>query len=76
MRRYSVAFVMGKGDSLLPVFLPANCTAALDMLADSKVREKAGVSNTNRFLSAYSEQSQDGSIGYKEIRNLCKPASK
>ena len=41
-------------------------------LADSNVREKAGVSNSNRFLFAYSEKSQDGSIGYNEIRNLCK----
>ena len=72
LRCYSVAFVMGKGDSLLPVFFPANCIAALDMLADSNVREKAGVSNSNRFLFAYSEKSQDGSIGYNEIRNLCK----
>ena len=45
--------VMGKGDYLLPVFFHANCTAALNMLADSNVREKVGVSNTNRFLFAY-----------------------
>ena len=63
---------MGKGDSLLPVFFPPNCTAALDMLADSNIREKTGVSYMNRCLFAYSEQSQDGSIGYNEIRNLCK----
>ena len=68
LRRYSVAFVMGKGDYLLPVFFHATCTAALNMLADSNVREKAGVSNTNRFLFAYLEQSQDGSIGFNEIR--------
>ena len=72
LQRYSVAFVMGKGDALLPVFFPANCTAALNMLADSNVREKAGVSITNKFLFPYSEQSQDGSIGYNEIRDLCK----
>ena len=63
LQRYSVALVMGKGDALLPVFFPANCTAGLYMLADSNVREKA-----NRFLFAYSEQSQDWSIGYNEIR--------
>ena len=72
LQRYSVAFAMGKGDSLLPVFFPTNCTAALDRLADSNVREKAVVSNMNRYLFAYSEQSQVGSIGYNEIRNLCK----
>ena len=71
LQRYSVVSVMGKGDALLPVFFPANCTAALNMLADSNVREK-GVSNTNRCLFTYSEQSQDGLIGYNEIRNLCK----
>ena len=41
-------------------------------MADSNVRAKSGVSNTNRFLFAYSEKSQDGSIGYNDIRNLCK----
>ena len=41
-------------------------------LADSNVREKAGVSNSNRFLFEHSDKSQDGSIGYNEIRNLCK----
>ena len=72
LRRYSVAFIVGKGDSLLPVFFPANCTAALNMLAGSNVCEKAGLSNTNRCIFTYSEQSQGGSIGYNEIWNLCK----
>ena len=74
LRRYSVAFVKGKGDALLPVFFPANCTAALNMLADSNVREKAGVSKTNRCLFAYSEQSQDGLIGYNKNIYACPPA--
>ena len=68
----AATFVMGKGDALLPVFFPAYCTAGLNMLADSNVRAKARVSKTNRLLFANSEQSQDGLIGYKEIRNLCK----
>ena len=41
LQRYSVVSVVGKGDALLSVFFPHNCTAALDMLADSNVREKA-----------------------------------
>ena len=62
---------MGKGDSCQCSSLP-NAPQHSICLADSNVREKAGVSNSNRFLFAYSEKSQGGSIGYNEIRNLCK----
>ena len=71
LKMYSVAFVMGKGDKLLPVFFPVKCEEALGLLADSTVRQRAGVSPTNGFLFAYTDASPDGSIGYNDIRDLC-----
>ena len=67
--RYSVAFVMGKGDQRLPVFFPARCEAVLEMLADSAIRERVGVSMSNNFLFAYTDASSDGAVGYNDMRH-------
>ena len=62
---------MGKGDQLLPVFFPARCEAVLEMLADSAVQQRVGVSTSNKFLFAYTDASSDGAVGYNDIRHLC-----
>ena len=62
---------MGKGDQLLPVFFPARCEAVLEMLADSTVQQRVGVSMSNKFLFAYTDASSDGAVGYNDIRHLC-----
>ena len=71
LSRYSVAFVMGKGDQLLHVFFPARCEAVLEMLADSAIRERVGVSTSNNFLFTYTDASSDGAVGYNDIRHPC-----
>ena len=62
---------MGKGDQLLPVFFPAKWEVALELSADSTVRQEAGISPLNPFLFAYTDASVDGSIGYNDISDLC-----
>ena len=43
----------------------------LEMLADSAIRERVGVSTSNKFLFAYTDASSDGAVGYNDIRHLC-----
>lgn len=75
LKRYSVTFVMGKGDGLVPVFFPNNAIQALNILADKDTRCMAGVSENNKFLFPYTEMSDDGSIGYNEIKVVCEMIS-
>ncbi len=60
---------MGKGDQRLPFFFPVRCEAVLEMLADSAIRERVGVSMSNNFLFAYTDASSDGAVGYNDIRH-------
>ena len=43
----------------------------LEMLADSAIRERVGVSASNKFLFAYTDASSDGAVGYNDIKHLC-----
>ena len=40
------------------------------MLADSAIRERVGVSTSNKFLFAYTDASSGGAVGYNDIRHL------
>ena len=72
LKKYSVAFVMGKGSQLLPVFFPSMCEEVLEMLADYNIRQDAGVSASNEFLFAYTDASVEGAVGYNDIRDICR----
>ena len=41
----------------------------MEMLADSAIRERVGVSMSNNFLFAYTDASSDGAVGYNDIRH-------
>jgi hypothetical protein len=71
LSRYAVTFVMGKGDSHVPVFFVRECRQAMDMLCDKDTRKMAGVSPDNLFIFAYTGLSYHGSIGYNEVRDVC-----
>ena len=71
VRRYKIVFVMGKGLELVTVFFPKIMERAINILVDRNVRKKVGVSCSNDFLFAYTAMSEDGTVGYNEIRDIC-----
>ena len=70
--KYAITFIMGKGNTLVPVSLPRDCEKAMRMLADGANRAHAGISPKNDFLFAYTQQSVDSSTGYNEIMDICR----
>ena len=64
-------YVMGKGSTLVPVFVPCFCTHAIDLLCRLNIRAVARVDAGNKFLFPYTSLSDDCTIGYIEIRDLC-----
>ena len=47
--KYAITFIMGKGNTLVPVLLPRECEKAMVMLADGANRAHAGISPKERF---------------------------
>ena len=70
--KYAITFIMGKGNTLVPVLLPRECEKAMVMLADGANRAHAGISPKNDFLFAYTQQLVDSSTGYNEIMDVCR----
>ena len=71
-KSYSVTFLMGKGNRLVPILIPRFCEICLNKIVDKTVRKMVGVSESNQFVFAYTENSDDSITGYNEIRDLCK----
>ena len=69
--KYSITYLMGKGEKLVPVLIPKDCEKAMIILADKTNRTAAGVSEQNLFLFAYTQMSEDGTTGYNEIMRVC-----
>ena len=57
--KYAITFIMGKGNTLVPVLLPRECEKAMVMIAGGANRAHAGISPKNDFLFAYTQQSVD-----------------
>ena len=53
--KYAITFIMGKGNTLVPVLLPRECEKAMVMLDDGANRAHAGISPKNDFLFAYTQ---------------------
>ena len=70
--KYAITFIMGKGNTLVPVSLLRDCEKAMRMLGDGANRAHAGISPKNDFLFAYTQQSVDASTGYNEIMDICR----
>ena len=68
--KYSITFMMGKSLGLVPVQISKECEAAMEVLADSQNRADAGINPSDNFLFAYTQMSDDGSIGYNEIIDI------
>jgi integrase len=71
LERYSIAYVMGKGTSLVSVFFPKSCERAIELLIHPENRKMAGVAEDNQYLFAYTNKSTDNIIGYNEIQIVC-----
>ena len=70
--KYAITFIMGKGNTVVPVLLPQECEKAMVMLVDGANRAHAGISPKNDFLFAYTQQLVDSSTGYNEIMDVCR----
>ena len=69
--RYALAFIMGKGNGLVPVLIPKDCERGMDILTDPAARLAAGINIDNEFVFAYTQNSADNTTGYNEIRDIC-----
>ncbi len=72
IRQYSITYIMGKGNSLVPVLLPRDSLKAMEMLTDSKIRRQIGVDPDNQFVFAYTRESKYNSTGFNEISDVCR----
>ena len=63
---YSITFMMGKGARFVPVLIPQECEAAMEVLANRQHRTDAGISPSNDFLFNYTRMSDDGYNGITE----------
>jgi len=72
IERYKIVYSVGKGIGLIPVIIPTDCEKAIELLAEAKNHQHAGVCAENELLFPYRQQSEDGTIGYNEIRDVCK----
>ena len=71
-KKYAITFVMGKGSSLVPVLIPADCEQGINILIDETLRTMAGISEKNEYIFAFTRQSDFGTVGYNEVREVCK----
>ena len=71
LQKYSVCYVMGKGNSLVPVLLAKSDEVALDLLVDIDIRISSGVDMGNDYVFANTAGSHDSITGYNEIRDIC-----
>jgi len=62
---------MLKGLALVPVFFPKECEPASRILVDRETRSAVGIAPTNEFIFAYTSHSNDGTVGYNEIKDVC-----
>jgi len=76
LKDYSVTYVFGKsrkdGEALVPVLFVNKLGKALDMLADSKIRQMAGVACSNDNLFPFTESSEFACVGFNELDAICK----
>lgn len=70
-RKYSLAYVMGKGSKLVPILIPNDCLSAVNILVDPLHRKEAGINPCNSFVFAYTKDSDLPTIGYNETRDVC-----
>lgn len=71
LEHYKVTFIMGKGNSLVPIIIPRNCEAIMSKLVDPKFRAAAGVNPKNPFIFAYKSDSTDPVTGYNDLKAVC-----
>jgi hypothetical protein len=70
--KFKIAYQSGKGNShLVPLLIPADCISAMHIIADSEVRKRAHVLESNQFLFANTKKSNDHMSGWQATEDVC-----
>jgi hypothetical protein len=70
-KNFDLVYVMGKGHRLISILIPKNILKALEVLVDAETRARVGIKAENQFVFAYTRQSDVGTTGYNELRDVC-----
>ena len=73
--KLKVAYLAGKGSrQLVPLLIPNDCLAALELLNNPEVREQAGVNSKNLFVFPSLQLSLDHTNGWLCTKYVCENA--
>jgi integrase len=70
LAKVKLAFSMGKGSRLVPLFIPSGLEKIMNQLSDTSMRKRAGILPQNEFVFAY-KGSMDPVTGYNELLDIC-----
>ena len=71
LKEYIVCYIIGKGIRLIPILLPKCLEKAVEILPNKTNRDASGVHESNQYVFAYIEQSNNTITGYNEIYAVC-----
>ena len=73
LAKYKLAYQSGKGNKdVVPLLIPMDCVVGIRKLMD--MRAEVGISDNNKYVFPYSQQSLDHVCGWKEMKSVCKLA--
>ena len=70
-----ITFQEGKGNKMVPVFIPSDCVPAMEFLSSVEVRESSGVDKQNIYMFPSTNHSDNHVSGWHCIMNSCKKAN-
>lgn len=74
-KEHLITYQPGKGSHLVPVLIPKDCVAGLDLLCCSETRQRANVLKENKYLFPNTGLSADHTSGWNATHRLAKEAN-
>ena len=65
-----IAYQSGKGNKLVSLLIPGDVVLALEVLADTTVRQSVGIDTGNKFIFPFTSFSSDHASGWHSMRNV------
>ena len=74
IEKFLICYMAGKGNHLVPVLIPEDCTRGMEIMTDPAVRKDVGVSRDNKFIFANTEDSNFHVLGWDCTKRMCTQA--
>ena len=65
---------MGKGRKMIQALIPSKYDPFMNFLADPEERLKAGISNKNEMLFAFTKSTEFATLGWHDMNYVCNNA--